>query len=99
MTAHDRPHTAVCDPTGAPNAPPKQLAPRLQSLRGARVALLDNGKEFSDDVINAIRHSHSSTSLASRRCGYGTNSFRLRARRSCRNSRARAMPSSRASGH
>ena len=54
MTAHDRPHTSVCDPTGAPNAPPKQLAPRLQSLRGARVALLDNGKEFSDDVINAI---------------------------------------------
>jgi hypothetical protein len=54
MTAHNRPRITVCNPTGEPDAPPKQLAPRLQSLRGARIALLDNGKEFSDDVINAI---------------------------------------------
>jgi hypothetical protein len=54
MPTTDRPLTAVCTPTGEPDAPPKQLAPRLQSLRGARIALLDNGKEFSDDVINAI---------------------------------------------
>ena len=54
MTAHDRPRIEVCNPTGEPDAPPKQLAPRLKSLRGARVALLDNGKEFSDDVISAI---------------------------------------------
>jgi hypothetical protein len=54
MTASRRPHVEVFNPTGAPDAPPKHLAPRLQSLRGARIALLDNGKEFSDDVINAI---------------------------------------------
>jgi len=54
MNAHDRPRTPIFDPTGAPDAPPKPLAPRLESLRGARIALLDNGKEFSDDVINAI---------------------------------------------
>ena len=54
MTAHDLPRTKVCNPAGEPDAPPQQLAPRLPSLRGARIALLDNGKEFSDDVINAI---------------------------------------------
>jgi len=54
MTAQDRPRTDVFNPTGAPDAPPKPLAPSLQSLRGARIALLDNGKEFSEDVINAI---------------------------------------------
>ena len=54
MTAHAPPNIEVCNPAGEPDAPPKQLAPRLKSLRGARIALLDNGKEFSDDVINAI---------------------------------------------
>ena len=54
MNAHDRPRTPIFDPTGAPDAPPKTLAPRLESLRGARIALLDNGKEFSEDVIKAI---------------------------------------------
>ncbi len=54
MTAADPPRAAVLNPTGEPDAPPKTLAPRLKSLRGARIALLDNGKEFSDDVINAI---------------------------------------------
>lgn len=54
MTAPDLPQIAVCNPAGEPDTPPKGLAPRLQTLRGARVALLDNGKEFSDDVILAI---------------------------------------------
>ena len=54
MTASGLPNIEVCNPAGEPDAPPKQLAPRLASLRGARIALLGNGKEFSDDVINAI---------------------------------------------
>ena len=54
MTAHQAPQITICNPAGQPDAPPKQLAHRLQSLRGARIALLDNGKEFSDDVVNAI---------------------------------------------
>ncbi len=54
MTTDDRARTQVLSPTGEPDAPPKKLAPRLKSLRGARIALLDNGKEFSDDVVNAI---------------------------------------------
>ena len=54
MTAHDIPHIKVCNPSGVPDTPPKQLAPRLASLRGMRIALLDNGKEFSDEVIGAI---------------------------------------------
>ena len=54
MSSPNRPLTKVLKPTGEPDALPKKLAPRLQSLRGARIALLDNGKEFSDDVINAI---------------------------------------------
>ena len=54
MTAQVLPTIEIRNPAGEPDAPPKQLAPRLKSLRGARIALLDNGKEFSDDVINAI---------------------------------------------
>lgn len=54
MTAHDLPRIKVCNPAGEPDTPPRELAARLKSLRGARVALLDNGKEFSDDVISAI---------------------------------------------
>jgi hypothetical protein len=55
MTAHDIPHIRVGNPSGVPDTPPKQLAPRLASLRGMRVALLDNGKEFSDEVLGAIQ--------------------------------------------
>ena len=54
MAAHDRPHIEVFNPGGAPDAPPKRLAPRLKSLQNARIVLLDNGKEFSDAVVNAI---------------------------------------------
>ena len=55
MTAHDIPHIRVGNPSGVPDTPPKQLAPRLASLRGMRVALLDNGKEFSDKVLGTIQ--------------------------------------------
>ena len=55
MTAHDIPHIRVGNPSGVPDTPPKQLAPRLASLRGMRVALLDNGKEFSDEVLGTIQ--------------------------------------------
>ena len=54
MTAHDLPRIPLCNPAGEPDTPPKLLAPRLESLRGARIALLDNGKEFSDEVIDAV---------------------------------------------
>ena len=41
-------------PTSLPDAQPLKLAPRPGTLRGARLALLDNGKEFSDQVLEAV---------------------------------------------
>lgn len=41
-------------PSGAVEAAPRRLAPRRGSLRGAHVALLDNGKEHSEPVLDAI---------------------------------------------
>lgn len=41
-------------PTGAVNAEPQRLAPRLKTLEGARIALLDNCKEFADLVLKGV---------------------------------------------
>lgn len=44
----------VHSPLGEPNNPVGDLAKRPNSLSGLRVALLDNGKEFSDVVLDGI---------------------------------------------
>lgn len=44
----------VLIPTGAQQTGAIPTAPRPQSLRGLRVALLDNGKEFSDIVLDGL---------------------------------------------
>src|SRR5215467_8440750 len=44
----------VLIPTGAPQTGSVPTAPRPKSLQGLRVALLDNGKEFSDVVLEAL---------------------------------------------
>ena len=41
-------------PTGAVDAAPKPLAARLKSVRGARIAILDNCKEFADLVLAGV---------------------------------------------
>jgi hypothetical protein len=41
-------------PTGAVDTRSKPLAPRLQALRGARIGILDNCKEFADLVLQGI---------------------------------------------
>ena len=41
-------------PTGAANAKPQALAPRLKSIRGARLGILDNCKEFADIVLRGV---------------------------------------------
>ena len=41
-------------PTGAPTASAMQPAERPKSLAGVRVGLIDNGKEFSDLVLEAL---------------------------------------------
>jgi len=41
-------------PTAAPNTAPAALAERPKSLAGLRVGLLDNGKEFSDLILEAL---------------------------------------------
>lgn len=41
-------------PTGIPDAPTGKLAERPESLTGLRAGLLDNGKEFSDLILDAI---------------------------------------------
>jgi hypothetical protein len=41
-------------PTGAQQTGSIATAPRPESLRGLRVALLDNGKEFSDLVLDGL---------------------------------------------
>jgi hypothetical protein len=41
-------------PTAAPGTAAGKLAERPKSLRGLRVGLLDNGKEFSDVVLDAL---------------------------------------------
>ena len=41
-------------PTGAVNATPQPLAPRLKSIQGARIGILDNCKEFADIVLAGV---------------------------------------------
>ena len=50
MPATGRPDFEVFDPAGAPGHP----TPRRTTLRGARLALIDNGKRFPDTAIDAI---------------------------------------------
>jgi hypothetical protein len=41
-------------PTGGTDSGHKKLARRLESVRGARIGLLDNCKEFSDVVLKGV---------------------------------------------
>ena len=41
-------------PTGDVDTRSKKLAPRLASLRGARIGILDNCKEFADTVLAGV---------------------------------------------
>lgn len=41
-------------PTGAANAAEQALAPRLRSIHGARIGILDNCKEFADIVLRGL---------------------------------------------
>jgi hypothetical protein len=41
-------------PVDVRDVPPVPLTPRPQSLEGLRIGLLDNGKEFSDTVLEGI---------------------------------------------
>ena len=45
---------SVYVPTGAVDTQSKKLAPRLTSLRGARIGILDNCKEFADVVLTGV---------------------------------------------
>lgn len=44
----------VFSPVGESNFPAGKLAERPKSLEGLRIALLDNGKEFSDLVLAGL---------------------------------------------
>jgi hypothetical protein len=61
-------------PTGAPAAAAMRPAERPKSLAGLRVGLLDNGKEFSDVVLEALadtlRRDHGVTSIKFWRKGF-----------------------------
>lgn len=41
-------------PTGAKDVTPKKLARRPASLRGARIGILDNHKEYADVVLRGL---------------------------------------------
>jgi hypothetical protein len=41
-------------PTGAVTAEPRPLAARLKTVRGARIGILDNCKEFADLVLTGV---------------------------------------------
>ncbi len=45
---------SVYVPTGDPATEAARLAPRLKNLRGARVGILDNCKEFADVVLGGV---------------------------------------------
>jgi hypothetical protein len=61
-------------PTGARAASAMRPAERPQSLRGLRVGLIDNGKEFSDVVLEALaeslRRDHEVTNIKFWRKGF-----------------------------
>jgi hypothetical protein len=58
---------SVYVPTGAIDTQSKQLAPRLTTLRGARIGILDNCKEFADivlrGVVGVLQHEHGVTDV------------------------------------
>lgn len=41
-------------PTGEADTATRNLAPRLETLRGARIGILDNCKEFADVVLTGV---------------------------------------------
>jgi hypothetical protein len=45
---------AVYVPTGTADTQSKQLAARLKTVRGARIGILDNCKEFADLVLRGV---------------------------------------------
>ena len=45
---------SVYVPTGSADTAAKGLAPRLRSIRGARIGILDNCKEFADLVLKGV---------------------------------------------
>jgi hypothetical protein len=45
---------SVYVPTGDPATAAARLAPRLNTLKGARVGILDNCKEFADIVLSGV---------------------------------------------
>ncbi|MDB5863458.1 MAG: hypothetical protein JWO70_1264 [Betaproteobacteria bacterium] len=45
---------SVYAPIGAVDTQSKVLAPRLASVRGARIGILDNCKEFADLVLRGV---------------------------------------------
>ena len=61
-------------PTGAPATSAMRPAERPKSLQGLRIGLLDNGKEFSDLVLEALadvlRRDHGATSIKFWRKGF-----------------------------
>ena len=57
MTTHHKQTVgglSVYVPIGAVATQSKKLAPRLTSLRGIRIGILDNCKEFADVVLRGI---------------------------------------------
>src|SRR5713226_3266234 len=61
-------------PTSAPGAASGTLVERPKSLRGLRIGLLDNGKEFSDVVLESLaevlRRDHGVTNIKFWRTGF-----------------------------
>jgi hypothetical protein len=45
---------SVYVPTGEVDTQSKKLAPRLRTIRGARIGILDNCKEFADLVLRGV---------------------------------------------
>src|SRR5262245_45317494 len=45
---------SVYVPLGPVDTKSKQLAPRLKTIRGARIGILDNCKEFADTVLRGV---------------------------------------------
>ena len=57
MGTHDQEKiggVSVYVPTGAVDTAAKHLAPRLKTVRGARIGILDNCKEFADLVLRGV---------------------------------------------
>ena len=57
MTLHSKQTVGgitVYVPTGEVDTQSKVLAPRLKTVRGARIGILDNCKEFADVVLRGV---------------------------------------------